>query len=337
MSESISIKRAVLHILDKNSGIPILSKEELETGEELGDYLFKHIERILEDSNTKKARFADEENNLLNLFKLLNDNEEDFLPITSDAANKLFALMQKHADIPSADLICCLFDVEGRRHIGILKMNYKEGFTHWVHSSEEGNVNTIIRHQTLLPQEGQKLEECILIDLSDFSIRLLEKQFEINGEKEFYLSKDYLQCSCKLSDNAKLKILDKVTKNINKKYFDEDFEKAIKMKKAVSESFEESAAISIEKVADKVFDKNTEVRREYIEEVRKAGLVDNEIPLPDKLIEKKFKTQRIKTDSGIEIDFPLEFAGNRDKIEFVNNPDGTISIIIKNVSRITNR
>lgn len=337
MEHSIEIKRAVLHVLDANAGMPVLSKGELEVSEDLAYYLGKHISRVLDDPNTKRALFTGEENGILLLSRLINDNEEDFLPITSDMADRLFALMQKHIDIPSADLVCVLADVDGHRILGLLKLNYKEGYTHWVNNIEDGNINTIIRHQTLLPQEGQKLEECALISLSDFSLRLLEKPVEINGEKELYLSKYYLQCSCDLSDNAKLKILDKVSKSINKKYFDEDFEKTIKLKKAVSESFDENTAIRIDQVAHKVFENNMDIRHEYVEEIAKAGLNEKEITLPDRLIEKKFKTHKIKTDTGIGIDFPLEYANDRDKIEFLNNPDGTLSIIIKNVAKITNR
>ncbi len=337
MNNEITVKKAVLHVLDTNSGMPVLSRGELEITGELSDYLANHLDKMLEDPNMKKAGFTGEDSGILRLCKLLNDNEEDFLAITTDAANKLFNLMQRHIDIPSADLVCCLVEINGARHLGVIKLNYKAGFTHWVNNAAEGSVNTIIRHRTLLPQEGQKLEECALVNLSDFSIKLLEKQYEINGEKEFYLAKYYLQCSCDLSDNAKLKILDKVTKSINKKYFDEDFEKAIKVKKAVTESFDETSSIQIDRIADQVFEKDVAIRHEYVEEITKAGINEKEITLPDRIIEKKFKTHKIKTDTGIEIDFPLEYAGNSDKIEFINNADGTISIIIKNIGRITNR
>ena len=337
MNNEINVKRAVLHVLDINSGMPVLSRGELEITGELSDYLGNLIDKMLEDSNLKNAVFSAEDSSILRLCKLLNDNEEDFLSITADAANKLFSLMQRHIDIPSADLVCCLLEINGARHLGIIKLNYKAGFTHWVNNSREGSINSIIRHKTLLPQEGQKLEECALVNLSDFGIKLMEKQYEINGEKEYYLAKYYLQCGCQLSDNAKLKILDKVTKSINKKYFDEDFEKAIKVKKAVTESFDETSSIQIDRIADQVFEKDISIRHEYVDEMEKAGLNEKEIIIPDRLIEKKFKTHKIKTDTGIEIDFPLEYAGNREKIEFVNNSDGTISIIIKNIGKITNR
>ena len=49
---------------------------------------------------------------------------------------------------------------------------------------------------------------------------------------------------------------------------------------------------------------------------------------------KKGRSQKIKTDTGIEITFPAEYAGNDDFIEFINQPDGTISIAVKNIGKI---
>lgn len=335
MNTEIKIKKAVLHVLDNNSTMLVLSNGELEMSGELMDYFSKHIGKVIDNPDIKKATFTGETNHILSFCKSL--NTDNFLSITSEMANKLFDLMQNNVDIPSADLVCCLFEEDGYTYLGILKLNYKTGFTHWVNNSENGNINTIIRHKSLLPQEGQKIDECILINLTDYGIRLLEKQYEINGEKEFYLTKYYLQCDSELSINAKLKILDKVTKDINKKYFDEDFEKVIKLKKAVSESLEENEAIQIEHIAERVYEKNTDIKNTYVEEIQKAGLTEKEIVLSDKLIEKKFKIQKIKTDTGIEVNFPLEYLDKLDKIEFVNNPDGTISIILKNIGKILNR
>ena len=335
MSDEIIIKRAVLHVLDSEASMPIISKGELEITEDLSDYISKHIYKIIDNPNTKKAKFIEDANPMYIMVESL--NEDNFLSMTANMANILFAFMQKNIDIPPADLLCCIFEEEGKEHLAILKLNYKSAFTHWVNNYEEGNVNTIISHKTLLPLESQRVEECALIDLSDYSLRVLEKKYEINGEKEFYLSQYYLKCKSELSTNEKLKILDKVTKDINKKYFDEDFEKAIEIKKAVSESLEDNERIDIEDIAQKVYDTNVEIRNEYMEEMSKSGLYEKEIVIPEKLAEKKFSMQKIKTDSGIEVKFPLEFANRRDKIEFINNPDGTVSILIKNVEKITNR
>jgi len=42
----------------------------------------------------------------------------------------------------------------------------------------------------------------------------------------------------------------------------------------------------------------------------------------------------LKTDTGIEISIPLDQYRDGNAVEFINNPDGTVSILIKNVNRI---
>lgn len=337
MDGQIAIKKAVLHILDNNITVPVLSDMELEAEGEVCEFLEKHVAKIQEDNNLKNARFTGEENKVRFLCQCLESNTEDFLPITRDIAATLFDIMLKNVDIPPADLVCCLFNCNNRDFLGILKMNYRMGYTHYVQNDGESSANTLIKHKTLLPADGQKIDECILIDLKDCSIQLIEKEYEINGEKCCYLSRMFLKSDSDLSNNEKVKIINKAAQKLSKKYFDEDFEKTAQFKKAISESFEEKSAIEVDSLAREVFKNNIEVQNEYMEEVQKSGLTERTVEIPETLIAKKFQNHKIKTDTGIEINFPVDCYNDRDKIEFVNNPDGTISIIIKNVTRISNK
>jgi len=337
MEHDIHIKNAILHILDTSINLPVISNKELDTGSEIPGFLEKHINKIFDDTNLKKAQFIGDINTVRDMCTAIKENESSFIEISGATANMIFDIMQKNIDIISGDLICCLFHLNNELYLGILKLNYKTGFTHYVTQTEEGALNSIIRHRTLLPTEGQKIDEAVLISLESDEIRLIEKAYDINGAKEFYLSKYFLKCTTDLSDNQKLKIIDKVTQKINKKYYDEDFDKVAKLKKAVSQSIEDNNEIRIEKIAEELFETNLGVREEYIQEIQKAGLTTEPIQMQENIAEKKFKTHKIRTDTGIEINFPLSYYDNRDMIEFYNNPDGSISIIIKNVSKITNK
>lgn len=337
MEYSINIKKAILHILDSSINVPVLSKNELELEGEVAEFFEKHIFKILEDPNLKNAQFQGEVNTARDICAAVRDDEGCFLEASSALAGLIFEMMIKNIDIVPGDLCCTLFYINNELHLGVLKMNYKTGFTHYVSQMEGGTTNSIIRHKTLLPSEGQKIDEAVLISLETGELRLLEKQYEINGSKEFYLSQYIFNCSTDLSHNQKLKIIDNVTKKINKKYYDEDFEKVAKLKKAVSDSIEENKEIRVEAIAEEIFETNLAVREEYIQEIQKAGLKDETIQIPEKIAEKKFKTHKIKTDTGIEINFPLSYFDNREMIEFINNPDGSISIVIKNVSKIMNK
>ncbi|EPR12563.1 hypothetical protein L323_07785 [Ruminiclostridium papyrosolvens C7] len=337
MEYSIHINTAVLHILDTSVNFPVLSDKEIELSGELADFLEKHISKTFEDTNLKKAQFTGEVNTVRDMCNALKEDSGCFMEVTRAIAAMTFDFMLKNIDIASGDLICCYFLAGNEPYLGLLKLNYKTGFTHYVSQMEEGAVNTIIRHKTLLPSDGQKVDEAVLISLETGEIKLIEKSYEINGTKEFYMSNYLINCTTDLSDNQKLKIIDKVTQKISKKYYDEDFDKVAKLKKVVSEGLEEKNEIRVDEIAQEVFETNLAVREEYIQEIQKAGLTEEAITVPEKLAEKKFKTHKIKTDTGIEINFPLSYYDNRDMIEFANNPDGSISIIIKNVGKIINK
>ena len=54
-------------------------------------------------------------------------------------------------------------------------------------------------------------------------------------------------------------------------------------------------------------------------------------------MKKSSGVQRIKTDTDVEIIFPIEYMNEQDKLEIVHENDGTIVIAVKNVSRIKSR
>ena len=72
-----------------------------------------------------------------------------------------------------------------------------------------------------------------------------------------------------------------------------------------------------------------------MKEVKNACIPDA-VKVDMDLALKKGKNHRIKTDTGIEIAFPADYFKNTDYIEIINNPDGTLSIALKNIGKITN-
>ena len=75
---------------------------------------------------------------------------------------------------------------------------------------------------------------------------------------------------------------------------------------------------------------------DFREELRKQGV---EKPIEVEYVKpaRSDKVQKIKTDKGIEIIIPVDYMNSRDFVEFKNQPDGTISIQLKNITRITSK
>lgn len=336
--EPVILHRAILHILDSLHETPILSENELEIEIDTHDFLERHISKILRDGDLKKAVWGPGNTEIYDSCKQLQNNDPLLAKVSIELANRLFAIMKQNPDIPSADVVFCIFETEGVRYFGLLKLNYRNSYIHYVANTTAGNSNKLIRQKTTLPSENQKIDECIIINLTNFELKIIEKKYEIGSDKEFYLSKHFLKCDSDLSYLQKINLLDKTVNKISKKYFDEDFEKVAKLRSCMAQSIEKSNEIKVEALAEQVFGEIPDIKKQYLEDVKKGGLVENKVVVPqENLTSKKFKTQKLQTDSGIEINFPSEFYNDKEVIEFINNPDGTISILIKNVNKVVNK
>ena len=79
------------------------------------------------------------------------------------------------------------FTRDGEPWLGILKLNYKNGYTHYTENVEGAPVNSIIQQRACLPSQSGKVEEGALVNLTDYSMKLLEKKFDIDGHKGFFI------------------------------------------------------------------------------------------------------------------------------------------------------
>lgn len=332
----IRIRKAILHILDSTVGVPVLSEKELDLNFEIETFLEKHLVKVLEDDGTKDAYFYEGPNRIRELCENVTQPDE-FVPVSTEIANSLYQLMVSHAEIPPADLICCWFEADGTPYYGVLKLNYKSNFIHYVQAEDDLNAVTLIQQRTVLPSENQRLEECFLVNLTDFNIKLIEKEYEIDGDKEYYLSKRFLNCHFDLSAREKARLIDKVTQKVCKKYCDDNVAPLARLRKAVTADMDGEGVVNLDRVAQAVFYDDPAAQREYVEEMRSVGLVEPEVKLSEKITNKKFRNHRIQTDTGIEIEFPADYFNDQGKMEFINNADGTISILIKNIGKIINK
>ena len=330
----INIEKMILHILDNSIGMPVLSEKEHPYSRDIMEFIANHIEKILNDISIKKASFDSGENTVKNLCIAISEDNSNFVEKTKEFAQLMYNIMVENATIPPCDLICSLFNRDGEKYLGFFILNYKPSYVHRVSEAENIIINTVIKQQTTLPNENQKINECIIINLNDYSILLKEQKYEINGEKEFYISKYLLKSNSVLSDKEKIDIVNKVSKKIVKDYYENDIKKMAEVKNALVESVEDSGSIDIEHVKSKAFKNNFELQNIYEEEIEKKGLTEKIIEVSEKLDKKLPRTQKLITDDGIEIKVPTSYLTNGNKIQFLNNPDGTISILLKNIRDI---
>lgn len=334
MVEIINIEKSILHIIDPSVGLPVLSGEEHPQDGEIIEFIEKHIDNIFRDINIKQSFFEGEYNEVRNLCNQIANNNDLFIEKTQEFAKEMYKILSANVDIPPCDLICSIFEGDDKKYLGFFIFNYKTSYIHYVEELEEGRRNSVVKQSTTLPNINQKIDQFILIDLEDFSILLKEKKYEINGEKDFYLSKYLLKSVDQLSNKDKVDIVNKVTKKIVKDYYDNDVSKLAQIKSTMRDEIEEGGSIDVENIKTKVFKNNIDVQEKYDEEIEKKGLVDKNIEVNENLSKKISKTQKLVMDNGIEIKIPVEYLNGDEKVEFLNNSDGTISVLLKEIRNI---
>lgn len=334
--EDIRIKNVIVHILDSTIGMPVLSDKELEYGSEIADFLKEHIAKISSGDDAKECRFYKEESEI---YRLLNSYaDEEFVAVSKDIATMLYEIMNSNIDIPPADLMVVRFREGEDEYLALLKMNYKSLYTHRTMALEdgEGNSNEIIRHKSILPSESQRLTEAALIRLDDLALWVIERKYEVNGEKTNYFSFLFLKCSSHLSHKSKLSIVSKAVESIQKEGYDETerFEKQMRAKSIIQEEIEENGGFVVEELAEKIFDEQPELKVAFQDKMEKYDMVKEEIQPQSENTVRKYQNQHLYTDTGIEIKIPMEQYKNPKSVEFITNPDGTISVLIKNIEHL---
>ncbi len=263
--DDIILRHAVLHILDSTVGMPVLSDTLLNLNPELNDFLREHMFRILSSDDTKKCRFLEES---VVKKRLEGFTEEELLSVSRDIATQLYQLMNQNIAIPPGDVFFLTYQLESRLFLAILKMNYKEYYVHYTETLEEGNVNDVVKQRAALPGSG-KLSEAAFLDLSDYSLLLTEKKYEINGEKQYYFSELFLECTTRMSQKTKLTLVTKAVEQINKKFFEDDLDKQMETKSIIHNDIIEQGALIPESIGEKLYGSIPEIQEEFTEKLEK--------------------------------------------------------------------
>lgn len=289
--DEIIIRNGIVHILDSTIGMPVLSDRLLELGPDLNEFLRGHIYKIAASDDISKCEFNKEESPVYEILKEF--KEEELVRISRELSSYLYTIMNQNIDIPSADLFVITYQVQSIIHLAILKMNYKESYIHYAYTDEGENYNDIIKQKVTLPTEGTKLSEAVLINLEDFSIDLVERKYEVNGVKTNYFSSVFLNCHTKLSQKAQLNIITKAVEQVNKKYYEEKFDKHMEAKAIIHQEYLEQGAINVETISEKIFGDVQEMKEEFTEKLGKYNLSEAKVEPQNKQTTKKFENKRM--------------------------------------------
>ncbi len=331
----MEIIKVVIHSLDTQREMPICSSFEIDSDDSTTlAFAENALETIMNSSLRQWARF-EEESQMKIMSEALYQNPASFMDITKDMAYEMFKLMKDNASIPNGDLMFVLFMMDEAMYLGAAKYNYKTLMTRRIENIREGQSIYIVKDSSLFASMRNKADDGFIVHLMHMDIALVDKKYEINGDKEYYLKEHFLKCTSEYSQKEKLDIFNKVTKNIEDKYIGDDLEKKARIKKAVVESIEEDNLLSVQKAVESAFDPQDEIGHLYKQALEKAGIDNESIQVTESQIKRKYQMQKIITENGIELKIPVDYYSDASKLEFISNQDGSISLVIKNIGKLT--
>lgn len=333
----IKIERAILHALDPSAGVAVLSEEPMDINEEVREFLDAHLIKCLESDESQKGILREEGNfgqRMRALGRALEAGEpgrDAFIYESRQLAEQIFSILNANPDVPRGDLICMLCQVGGgggKTYFAALKMNYHDGFAHYY---VNGNLN-IVGQRVLLPGVGRKLEEAFIVDLETLEVQVIEKKYLMLDEtRAAYLSEQILGCVTEASERSKLMAVKKAVQKANKEILGDRKVVEQEFMSRMHEYLRDEDEPTVGEMCREVLRDYPQVRP-MVEEQILAGHIelDDTVQVQPKTM-KRFEKQSVKTPNGIEVKIPADLFRDENSVEFLQNPDGTISLLIKNI------
>ena len=325
----IIIHQAILHVLDTTLDAPVLSGGGMELTAEKTAYLQNHIEKLLASDEIRQCRPLPD-----SAFRNELEHNQDFIDLSCRIAGVLFDYMHAHTTIPEADLAVVDFTRDGAPWLGILKLNYKNGYTHYTETVEGAPVNSIIQQRACLPTQSGKVEEGALVNLTDYSMRLLEKKYDIDGHKEFYLSSVVFQYTQAEPEKKKLQaIQEAAAQAVKDAYEDEPHADAQVAMLIANQAADNDNQVSVEQVRQQLAEEYPLAAVPFDDYVEKSEVLEEAAApvtvTPARI--RRMESRSIRTANGIEVKIPTELLNSDSELEFLHDPDGSVSLLIKNV------
>ena len=296
------IKRIIIHQFSPNDTELVLAESPIEITPRLDEYFRKKLSKVFSDE--AKRGYFDTENVFIS--HIGNDLMESSVKI-SKLWKEEFVISE---DQKTNDLVFIQFDKEGQEYFAFLRIALKDSLVHSLGNSQ----HPIQLSQNNLPSAAQTPDEALVINRSSKQYYLIEKRIKHNGSFANYFSENLLQVQPEQSVKKSIKMVEDTAQKIAENFNQDDFNFQGKMKSAIFNNLEEDQELSPE-----------------IPEPISVSDIDHSRQI------KKLENQKLSLSNGIELIVPNNVYQDADSVEFIQNPDGTYSILIKNIEDIVNK
>lgn len=334
----MQINHAVLHVLDFDSAVNIFSERELALDTRaVRSFVTKHLGRARMAADNRRGAFAPE-SVFAEELKRYFFGEWEFLDLSQQVAEFLAGELSRADKLVSTDVLVADFDDDDDiRWFAVLLLTSRMGFMHEVDNAQGGTTCDIARHYAILPAPSQKLTSYALVRASSLEVLYQDKARSIAGEDRMLIPDGLLQCSEGVSSKEVIDTVARVVAEVAEEHGANTATALAAAKAAMVEAVEEDEELPPWDVVDEAFE-DEPVLRDAVKQALREEQVPERVPVERAQVQRAaVRNLKIRTDTGIEITIPAEMANNAEYVKFVSEPNGLISIELKNIGSIENR
>ena len=351
----LRINHAILHVFDFTSCVNVYSQAELDLeNRQIKGYVTKQAKKYLTNIENKHGEFSAESSFAPKLRAYFGGNR-GFVELSVQIAEYIAGELGRMSKSESTDLLVVDFEEEtklegaafeeeieasfdGRvsRYFGLFLLESKQAYIHAVGSNDFGAAsNQIERHHAIMPNPSQKISSFAIVESKSLSVAFQDKLRQIAGQDTYLIPDGLLQCSMEASSKEVIDEITNIVEEVAVEYGANTTVALTRAKAYVTEAAEEGRGVEPRELAQEVFE-DEPLQERFMESASEENIPQS-VRVDKKAAERITRNHKIRTDTGIEITFPSEYAHNSDFIEFASMPNGLISIELKNIGQIENK
>lgn len=323
---TIIINKILMHMLDFEHRKIFHSTDFVELNETSIDYYRKKVEKALTSSSMKELTVGSLHEMLLRSDKMI-ESDEEFIRQAHDITDKLYSLGSVIGDMPNCNVMFVDCYRDGERFIAVLKINYRLIPMSVV---EDGIVR--ITNSQVLPTQGAKVDEAVIVNCDKKQLFLIEKKFSIDGKMDYYLNPQWIKGEEKLTDSQKISTMKKVIKKMDDLYNVNDGKALPLMKSEIQEKVDTHDIIKPLDIVKKVLEKDYQAQEESELMLKDLGIDENDqiqsFSLPS------LEKCKLVLDEDIEVILPVYEYLNGSHIEKIRQDDGSYTIVLKDINEV---
>ena len=352
----LSIRHAILHAFDFDTGTTFLSDSELDLEEKpVLSFVRRHLNRCVASERNMHGEFS-EGSGFVEELGLYLSQRASFEELSKQLAEFMWEKLRLCDDLEPCDLLVAdfeqsaeapkddadeeelqrAFEAEPTRRFAVVLLPRSQTFMHSIEHPSGGAANEIVRHDATLPNPSGKVNTYALVDCKTLAVDFCDKARTIAGAEVWIMPNMLLQCSREPSGREVIEDVERIVEQVAEEGGANPVRAVSRAKACIAHSAELDERLMPEQIGSQVFEDEPHLTERFEEEVREAGLPD-ETHVRRAAARRLTKTHRIRTDTGIDIAFPSEYSSGSEYLSFDREEDGSLTITIRNVQHVENR